>query len=190
MKFIKLKTDMWHTVSGEDGATLSITPAPHLLLSLTQWHGVRSQWPSGMPVGVSVPNDAAVVGTAVCPLGELQGNQAQARQVVGQVFNGCVIGHGHSHRHAAGPLAANAVPLRQAEQQVRGRRDAERRTVFTAYTAPRVRFGFDEFHADWPACVGVAVARRTAFAATLNGSSPTRFTVLAKRSALLLRCTR
>ncbi len=60
MKFIKLKTDIWHTVSGEDGATLSITPAAHLLLSLTQWHGVRSQWPQGMAVGVAVPNDAAV----------------------------------------------------------------------------------------------------------------------------------
>ena len=60
MKFIKPKTDAWRSVSGEDGATLSITPAPHLLLSLTQWHGVRSQWPGGMPVGVSVPNDAAV----------------------------------------------------------------------------------------------------------------------------------
>ena len=60
MKFIKLKTDVWHTVSGEDGATLSITPAPHLLLSVMQWRGVRSQWPSGMAVGVTVPNDAAV----------------------------------------------------------------------------------------------------------------------------------
>lgn len=60
MKFIKLKTDVWHTVSGEDGATLSITPAPHLLLSVMQWRGVRSQWPSGMAVGVTVPNDVAV----------------------------------------------------------------------------------------------------------------------------------
>ena len=60
MKFIKLKTDAWHTVSGEDGATLSITPAPHLLLSVMQWRGVRSQWPAGMAVGVTMPNDVAV----------------------------------------------------------------------------------------------------------------------------------
>lgn len=60
MKFIKAKNDPWRAVSGEDGATLSITPAPHLLLSLAQWHGVRSQWPEGMPVGVIVPNDVAI----------------------------------------------------------------------------------------------------------------------------------
>jgi uncharacterized protein (DUF934 family) len=60
MKFIKQKTDAWHTVSGEDGATLSITPAPYLLLSLAQWHGIRSQWPTGMAVGVTVPNDVAI----------------------------------------------------------------------------------------------------------------------------------
>ena len=63
MKFIKPKTDPWRSVSGEDGATLSITPAPFLLLSLAQWHGIRSQWPAGsacMPVGVMLPNDVAV----------------------------------------------------------------------------------------------------------------------------------
>jgi uncharacterized protein (DUF934 family) len=60
MKFIKQKTDAWHTVSGEDGATLSITPAPYLLLSLAQWHGIRSQWPTGMAVGVTVPNDYSI----------------------------------------------------------------------------------------------------------------------------------
>ena len=60
MKFIKPKNDPWRTVSGEDGATLSITPAPHLLLSLAQWHGIRSQWPQGMPVGVTVPNDVEI----------------------------------------------------------------------------------------------------------------------------------
>lgn len=60
MKFIKSKTDAWRTVSGEDGATLSITPAPHLLLSLAQWHGIRSQWPAGMAVGLTVPNDFSV----------------------------------------------------------------------------------------------------------------------------------
>ncbi len=60
MKFIKPKTNPWRTVTGEDGATLSITPAPHLLLSLTQWHGVRSQWPTDMAVGVTVPNDVDI----------------------------------------------------------------------------------------------------------------------------------
>ena len=60
MKFIKPKTDPWRSVSGEDGATLSITPADHLWLSLAQWHGIRSQWPAAMTVGVMLPNDTAV----------------------------------------------------------------------------------------------------------------------------------
>ena len=60
MNFIQTHRDRWHTVTGEDGPMVSITPAPHLLLMFTQWHGIRNQWPVGMPVGVLVPNDTAV----------------------------------------------------------------------------------------------------------------------------------
>ena len=60
MKFIQTHRDRWHTVTGEDGPMVSITPAPNLLLTFTQWHGIRSQWPVGMPVGVLLPNDTAV----------------------------------------------------------------------------------------------------------------------------------
>lgn len=52
--------DPWRTIGGEDGPMVTITPAPYELLSLQQWHSVRSHWPSGMPVGVIVPNDAPV----------------------------------------------------------------------------------------------------------------------------------
>ncbi|WP_309624684.1 DUF934 domain-containing protein [Methylibium sp.] len=60
MKFVDRFRDAWHTVGGEDGPMVTITPAPRRLLSLQQWHGVRSQWPEAMPVGVLVPNDAAI----------------------------------------------------------------------------------------------------------------------------------
>lgn len=60
MKFIHAHRDRWHTVTGEDGPMVSITPAPNLLLTFTQWHGIRSQWPVGMAVGVLLPNDTAV----------------------------------------------------------------------------------------------------------------------------------
>jgi uncharacterized protein (DUF934 family) len=66
MKFIPLhpetaaERDVWHTVSGEDGPMVTLTPAPHLLLSYTQWHSVRSHWPADMPVGVILGNDQDV----------------------------------------------------------------------------------------------------------------------------------
>ena len=60
MKFVDARRDPWRPVAGEDGPMVTITPAPQHLLTLLQWHGVRSQWPEGMPVGVSVPNDAAI----------------------------------------------------------------------------------------------------------------------------------
>ena len=52
--------DPWHTIGGEDGPLVTVTPSAHLLLSLAQWHGVRAHWPAGLPVAVSVPNDAEV----------------------------------------------------------------------------------------------------------------------------------
>lgn len=60
MKFIDTTRDRWHAVSGEDGPMVTLTPAPHSLLTLAQWHGVRHNWPAGMPVGVIFPNDADI----------------------------------------------------------------------------------------------------------------------------------
>jgi uncharacterized protein (DUF934 family) len=60
MKFIDTHTDRWHTLTGEDGPLVNVTPAPHLLLTLLQWHSIRAVWPEGMPVGVIFPNDADI----------------------------------------------------------------------------------------------------------------------------------
>jgi uncharacterized protein (DUF934 family) len=60
MNFIDTHRDRWHTLTGEDGPMVSITPAAHVLLSFTQWHSIRSQWPVGMPVGVLLPNDTDI----------------------------------------------------------------------------------------------------------------------------------
>lgn len=60
MKFIDTTRDRWHTISGEDGPMVTLTPSPHSLLTLQQWHGVRSQWPAQMPVGVLYANDADI----------------------------------------------------------------------------------------------------------------------------------
>jgi uncharacterized protein (DUF934 family) len=60
MKFIDSTRDRWRTVSGEDGPMVSIAPAPHRLLTLSQWNGVKAQWPRDVPVGLLFPNDADV----------------------------------------------------------------------------------------------------------------------------------
>jgi uncharacterized protein (DUF934 family) len=60
MKFIDTARDRWHTVSGDDGPMVTLTPAPQSLLTLAQWHAVRSTWPADMPVGVIVPNEADI----------------------------------------------------------------------------------------------------------------------------------
>ena len=60
MKFIDKTRDRWHTVSGEDGPMVTLTPAPYSLLTLQQWHGARSQWPQDMPAGV-LPRSLAVM---------------------------------------------------------------------------------------------------------------------------------
>lgn len=57
MKFIDVQRDPWHTVAGEDGPIVTLTPRAHSLLALRQWHGVRSHWPADMAAGVIVPND-------------------------------------------------------------------------------------------------------------------------------------
>ena len=60
MKFIQYARDPWHTVHGDDGPMVTITPKPHLLLTWLQWHSVCHHWPAGMPVGVIVGNDLNV----------------------------------------------------------------------------------------------------------------------------------
>ena len=60
MRFIASAGDRWRTVSGEDGPMVTIAPAPHRLLTWSQWNGVKAQWPHDIPVGVIFPNDADV----------------------------------------------------------------------------------------------------------------------------------
>jgi uncharacterized protein (DUF934 family) len=63
MKFIGSRDkprDPWHTIDGDDGPMVTLTPLPFSLLTLLQWHGVRSHWPEGMPVGVLLANDVEV----------------------------------------------------------------------------------------------------------------------------------
>jgi uncharacterized protein (DUF934 family) len=60
MKFIDPQRDPWHNVIGDDGPMVTITPKDHSLLTLLQWHGVRAHWPTGMKVGVLVPNDTDI----------------------------------------------------------------------------------------------------------------------------------
>lgn len=63
MKFISSHDkprDPWHTIDGDDGPMVTLTPTPFSLLTLVQWHGVRSHWPEGMPVGVLLANDVEV----------------------------------------------------------------------------------------------------------------------------------
>ena len=60
MKFVDSHRDPWHALGGDDGPPVSITPAPHLLLDLAQWHAARASWPSALPVGVRLANDQDV----------------------------------------------------------------------------------------------------------------------------------
>ena len=63
MKFIDARDkprDPWHTIDGDDGPMVTLTPMPFSLLTLLQWRGVRSHWPEGMPVGVLLANDVEV----------------------------------------------------------------------------------------------------------------------------------
>jgi uncharacterized protein (DUF934 family) len=63
MKFIDSRDkprDPWHTIDGDDGPMVTLTPAPFSLLTLLQWRGVRNHWPAGMPVGVLLANDVEV----------------------------------------------------------------------------------------------------------------------------------
>jgi len=58
MKFIDSHQDLWQRAGSEDGAPL--LPADHLLLTLEQWHALRTTWPDELAAGVLLPNDADV----------------------------------------------------------------------------------------------------------------------------------
>ncbi|HZE91991.1 MAG TPA: DUF934 domain-containing protein [Rhizobacter sp.] len=60
MQFINPQQDKWHTIAGEDGPMVTLTPKPYSLLTLLQWHSVRASWPADMPVGVALSNDDEV----------------------------------------------------------------------------------------------------------------------------------
>ena len=56
MKFIDKHTDAWLLLPDSEIAG----PAPHRLLTLTQWDAVRDAWCADVPVGVLLPNTADV----------------------------------------------------------------------------------------------------------------------------------
>jgi uncharacterized protein (DUF934 family) len=60
MQFVDTRKDPWHSLGGDDGPPVSITPVPHLLLELAQWHAVRAHWPAGVAVGLKLANDQDV----------------------------------------------------------------------------------------------------------------------------------
>jgi uncharacterized protein (DUF934 family) len=64
MRFIDKQHDTWRGVTGEDGPMVTLTPAAHRLLTLSQWNGVKAHWPADLPVGVSLGNDADVADIA------------------------------------------------------------------------------------------------------------------------------
>ena len=60
MRFIDPSLDVWRTVRTDSAALADIAPAPHLLLEAAQWQACQARWPEGMPVGISVGNDADI----------------------------------------------------------------------------------------------------------------------------------
>lgn len=60
MKFIDPHHDDWHAAPGEDGPSPAPIPRDRALLTLEQWHAVRSHWPAHLTVGVALANDADV----------------------------------------------------------------------------------------------------------------------------------
>jgi uncharacterized protein (DUF934 family) len=70
MQFIDPDRDPWRTPETEGADAVRLEPAAHLLLELAQWAAVRERWPAGLPVGLTLPNDADL--DAVAPdLGRL-----------------------------------------------------------------------------------------------------------------------
>jgi len=60
MQFIDSNLDRWQTPAGEDAPAAAFAPAPHLLLDVQQWRSLRGDWPAGLPVGLTLANDADV----------------------------------------------------------------------------------------------------------------------------------
>ena len=64
MKFIDPQQDCWHLATGEDGPLPHPSPADQLLLTLEQWHAVRSHWSeqatAGKRLGLQLDNEADV----------------------------------------------------------------------------------------------------------------------------------
>lgn len=56
MKFIQAATDDWLAVVDQ----AQPAAAPRTLLSLAQWQAVRATWPTGLPAGLCLANDADV----------------------------------------------------------------------------------------------------------------------------------
>jgi uncharacterized protein (DUF934 family) len=56
MKFVQRSTDSWLLLPDSEIAG----PGPHRLLTLAQWEAVRDAWPTGVPVGVLLPNTVDV----------------------------------------------------------------------------------------------------------------------------------
>jgi uncharacterized protein (DUF934 family) len=58
MRFIDPRyPEVWHTVAGANGTGADAAPQGYQLLGLPQWLAARAHWPSGLPVGVQMPND-------------------------------------------------------------------------------------------------------------------------------------
>ena len=60
MKFIDSNLDPWQAAGSDDAPDAPVQPAPNLLLDLAQWRSLRADWPSDLPVGLKLPNDAGV----------------------------------------------------------------------------------------------------------------------------------
>lgn len=60
MKFIEKQQDPWRSAPGEDGPMPNPLPQAYQILTLEQWHAVRTTWPDGLATGVTVPNDVDI----------------------------------------------------------------------------------------------------------------------------------
>ena len=60
MKFNNASTCPWQHAVGEDGPKPDPDPAANRLLSLEQWHAVKTRWPADLPVAIEFPNDADI----------------------------------------------------------------------------------------------------------------------------------
>ena len=58
MQFIDPDHDPWRAAETEGADDAGLEPAAHLLLDLAQWKAVRERWPAGLPVGLTLANDA------------------------------------------------------------------------------------------------------------------------------------